>query len=410
MKQFTSSCRQRWLVIAFLIILLLIETAAPFKADSFYGIASPHLFSVTRWEFQNLLSKGVYHLTSGGEIARQAPSEQIRAVEEYFHLSEKARDTASRLERSFATDQGNTPEIAALQGELAQVNEQRAQFEARVEAIIEDQISRILIEEGISVRLGFPRLEFAFPPVDFELTPLPYLLIISPRHKIEMEDSVLLKAPLSVEQMVQLEKRAEKLGYSALVDSIGGVATYPAMVTDRDSLEFTVSTAAHEWVHHYMILHPLGRHYGDNYNMQTINETVANIIGEEISDRVLKLYGIERAREEEKKEKPEEGFSFNREMRQIRLAVDDYLAKGEVENAEQFMEERRQFLMSHSYYIRKLNQAYFAFHGSYGTSPASSSPIAEQLKDLRRRSASLAEFTRLISGISSHEEFTALLP
>ncbi len=406
MKRVMSSCRRRWFIIGLLIVLLLIPSAAPFKADSFYGIASPHLFSIARWEAQNLLNKWTYRFTNGIDAERESPSDQVRTVEEYFRLSEKARDTTSRLDRAFAAGQRNDPEVAGLKGELSRVNEQRAQLKAQVEAIIESQIAQVLKEEDITVRLGFPRFEFAFPPVDFELTPLPYVLVISPRQKIDMEDSVLLRAPLPAEQMARLEEKTEKLGYSALVDSIGGVATYPAMITDRESLEFTVHTAAHEWLHHYLFLRPLGRHYADNYNMQTLNETAADIIGGEIGDRVLKLYGIERVSEEKRKE----GFSFNREMRQIRLAVDDYLAKGEVEKAEQFMEERRQFLVGQGYLIRKLNQAYFAFHGSYATSPASSSPIAEELQNLRRRYASLAEFTRLVSGVSSYEEFKALLP
>jgi hypothetical protein len=38
---------------------------------------------------------------------------------------------------------------------------------------------------------------------------------------------------------------------------------------------------------------------------------------------------------------------------------------GKVELAEEFMEERRQFFWKKGYHIRKLNQAYFAFHGAY---------------------------------------------
>ena len=64
--------------------------------------------------------------------------------------------------------------------------------------------------------------------------------------------------------------------------------------------------------------------------------------------------------------------------------ADEMLAQGDVEGAEEYMEERRRFLVSLGYYIRKLNQAYFAFHGSYSTSPTSVDPIGEALQRLRQ--------------------------
>jgi len=51
-------------------------------------------------------------------------------------------------------------------------------------------------------------------------------------------------------------------------------------------------------------------------------------------------------------------------MRSIRLAVDDYLRGAKSKPAEQYMEQQRQALAAQGYYIRKLNQAYFAFYGT----------------------------------------------
>jgi len=51
-----------------------------------------------------------------------------------------------------------------------------------------------------------------------------------------------------------------------------------------------------------------------------------------------------------------------------------------------------------------LNQAYFAFLGSYATSPTSVDPIGEALQRLRRESASLREFVDTVAAMSSHEE------
>jgi len=68
------------------------------------------------------------------------------------------------------------------------------------------------------------------------------------------------------------------------------------------------------------------------------------------------------------------------------------------------MEQKRQYLASKGYYIRKLNQAYFAFHGTYADSPTSISPIGPELKELRSRSASLKDFLNTVSGMTNRQE------
>ena len=100
----------------------------------------------------------------------------------------------------------------------------------------------------------------------------------------------------------------------------------------------------------------------------------------------------------------ESGFDFNHEMREIRKTVDTYLARGEVEQAEEFMEQKRQELASKGYYIRKLNQAYFAFHGVYADSPTSISPIGLELRKLRSQSASLKDFLETVAAMTDRQD------
>jgi hypothetical protein len=144
--------------------------------------------------------------------------------------------------------------------------------------------------------------------------------------------------------------------------------------------------------------------------MTSINETVAGMVGNEIGLLVYQRYYGD---DEQETEQPEDDlkalFDFNEEMRQIRLAVDQYLAEGEVEEAEEYMEERRQYLAANGYYIRKLNQAYFAFYGTYADKPTSVSPIGGQLRELRERSTSLLEFINTVSGISSYEQLLEMV-
>jgi hypothetical protein len=204
---------------------------------------------------------------------------------------------------------------------------------------------------------------------------------------------------------------------SAASFQIGGLATYPASVIDSASLEDTFRTAAHEWTHHYMVFHPFGQKMFTSPEMVTLNETVADIVGRELGDRAREILLGEidepvppfatssplppdDAADEGKKK-----YDFNVEMRETRLRVDELLAEGKIDDAETYMEERRQLFVENGFYIRKLNQAYFAFHGSYAETAASSSPIGGQLNRLREVVPDLRTFIVEMSGISSYQQF-----
>ncbi|MFC2022081.1 hypothetical protein ACFLTR_02550, partial [Chloroflexota bacterium] len=103
----------------------------------------------------------------------------------------------------------------------------------------------------------------------------------------------------------------------------------------------------------------------------------------------------------------ESEFDFNQEMREIRKMVDIYLTQGEIERAEAFMEQKRQYLVSMGYHIRKLNQAYFAFHGTYADKPAFISPIGLELKELRAQSISLKDFLNTVAAMTSRQDLRA---
>ena len=81
------------------------------------------------------------------------------------------------------------------------------------------------------------------------------------------------------------------------------------------------------------------------------------------------------------------------------------LADDNIEGAEAYMEERRRLFVAQGYNIRKINQAYFAFYGSYATGPGATSPIGEQLRELRRESDSLKEFLDTVAQFGSYGEY-----
>lgn len=72
------------------------------------------------------------------------------------------------------------------------------------------------------------------------------------------------------------------------------------------------------------------------------------------------------------------------------------------------MNERRDWLESEGFFIRRLNQAFFAFHGSYQSNPAYRDVIGEEISKLRNQSLSLKDFLETISGITNLKELKNL--
>jgi len=100
-------------------------------------------------------------------------------------------------------------------------------------------------------------------------------------------------------------------------------------------------------------------------------------------------------------------FDFRAEMRTTRVRADDLLAAGKIDEAEAYMEARRQFFWDNGYAIRKLNQAYFAFFGAYADVPggaAGEDPVGPAVRALRAQSASLEDFLNAISWMNSFED------
>ena len=91
-------------------------------------------------------------------------------------------------------------------------------------------------------------------------------------------------------------------------------------------------------------------------------------------------------------------------MRQTRETVDLFLKYGRVRDAEEYMEMRRILFRENGYPIRKLNQAYFAFHGSYGTGAAATSPIGPKLERLRSLTPDLRTFLAVVRGFTAVDD------
>lgn len=372
------------------------------------GIASPYSFNTAGWVVGSTLQKwaDVVKESIGG---RASDEEQAATVKSYFALCDEIGGLQYRVTQTRLSLTAPGPGTASSnEAALAELEAQRAAMQSEVESIIEGQVARVVADQGLASQAGF---KFLFPPVNFKFDELPSILIVSPRDRIEIEETSLLKSHLTDAETATIESQVEALGLSALVEGIGGIATYPTMLPEGGSLRWIIPTVAHEWLHQYFFFQPLGRSYGSTYEMTTINETAADIAGNEIGASVLKqYYGIDVERERAASPPPAPGdFDFGKEMNSIRVAVDEYLAGGEIEQAEQFMEQKRLELVEHGYLIRKLNQAYFAFHGSYAAGPGTPNPIGQEVQALRRQTSSVGNFVRAVSQVSSRSHLQQLV-
>ena len=98
--------------------------------------------------------------------------------------------------------------------------------------------------------------------------------------------------------MEDIESQVDQLGVSSLVVPLGGLgATYPSFVTNNASLQYTINAAAEEWLHQYLTFKPLGFLYllhvtdiSKNYEVVTINETLASMVSKEIGAILYEKY------------------------------------------------------------------------------------------------------------------------
>jgi len=342
-------------------------------------------FSIPGWEFTSLI----------GEIKQT-----------YRNRTVSAKDTRIVVDYFNAVQQNTLPpsEADTLRG--------------KVESIIELQIRDVLKQNGIINPFG-SIFGISFPPILFKLTEPPNLLVISPRNQIARVRDILLLQNLTTVQMNDIETKAEKSGYSALVVELGGLgATFPTFVNSDSSLDDVLNAATEEWLHQYLAFKPLGFRYvldllgiSRNEDIITMNESLAGIVSSEIGSQVYNNYYASYFPESNimnPNDSSTPSFDFNAVMRKIRQNVDIYLANGQTDRAEQYMDEQRDYLQTQGYYIRKLNQAYFAFYGTYADTPAYINPIGTAVQNIRDKSTSLKDFLNTVANVTSVKDLDKL--
>jgi hypothetical protein len=412
--------RRLALLVVCIVLALVIQT------DGYLGAArngllinravSGERFQLAAWEVQAIGQKVRDIVQRPGE--NLAPQQQSALVVQYIEDVGRVNRLNADIERIYADPNVSDPAAAAkpVQAELNALRATQEQRRPAVERIIQGQVAAVLDEAGLGTFAG------VLPPVLFQFTESPNYLIISPRERIMVEEGVYLDPSLPVSGMERIEgELAGELNKSTLVDGTGGFSSYPTMVVAYPDLNWVIDTVAHEWTHTYLMFHPLGWNYEDSGAMRTMNETVASIVGGEIADRVMDRFypdqvrpaswprPLSMRRDWTGHASAAPDFEFGPFMRQTRLTVDKLLAEGQVEKAEAYMEAQRKILVEQGYNIRKLNQAYFAFRGSYAVGPTATDPIGGKLRALLQRSPSLADFLATVARFSGPADLDAAL-
>ena len=400
--------RRAWLLAALSLASVFLAANDTFDPNPAQRAAFRYRYSITAWEFQNLPDKWIHKLASLLPWNRKTESQKRVDLVRYFTLGRELAAANDALNRSMANPTADGS--ARLHAEVDRIAAERSAMRDSVEETMESALSAAIQEIG----LGW-RADVVFPPVDIRLGGTPTLLLTSPRDRIERQHEALLEPGVTLAVLERLEDQlmAQDDSISAGSFQTGGLATYPASVLDTIPLADAFRVAAHEWTHHYMAFRPLGRKIFTSPEMVALNETVADIMGREIGDRAraLLLDDIDRPSPPippppaPADDNGREAFDFVTEMRATRLRVDDLLSAGRVGEAEEYMEERRLRFVRNGFPIRRLNQAYFAFHGTYAVSAASSSPIGGQLSRFRELTPDLHTFAVEMSQIGSYQQF-----
>jgi hypothetical protein len=396
-----------WLTIILIMMAMVLGASIVSMSDPLERVRAltrPIEFDYVSWTLDAVgLKLGQIALDTSGYMPEKDRSSTVLAA---LGLLQKINQAEAQLNDIYADPNISDPDSASLdlRSQISKLREQRALLEPLAEAVLQDQVSEIAVQEGLA--FGGQ----AIPPVLYHSTQPPDALIISPRDVIRQDQDISLSPDITVDQMDQLEKQVDQsLNVSSLVVGIGGIGLYPTMVMETTDINGLAEVVAHEWVHNYLTLHPLGFSYMNSPELRTMNETVAAIAGKELSRVLVENYYPEFLPAQDPPVASNSGqnqatfpppFDIRAEMHLTRVKVDQLLAEGKIETAESYMEQRRVFLWEHGYPIRKLNQAYFAFYGAYADQPggeAGVDPVGAAVRLLRERSSSLADFINRIA-------------
>jgi hypothetical protein len=402
-----------------LLLALLLSTSGPVivtVTDQVRTYTQDVEFDFLSWTLNSIWIKTRENAISSPYYLDREKRKQV--VTEYIRVTGQAAEAENRLSQIYADPSVVNPEQASsgIRRELGELSRRRDQLQPLAEAVLEAQVAGIVAEQGLTTG-GQP-----IPSILFENSSLPNALIVSPRSRVEQIANISVLPDMTAAEQDALERRVDSgMDVSSLVVPVGGLGSYPTMIMRTTDLRWLVEVIAHEWIHNYLTLRPLGFNYATTPELRTMNETTASLAGKELGQLVIERYYPELAYAPhptpglialpdfhlDPKDFQRPVFDYRAEMHTTRVTADALLTEGKIDEAEAYMEQRRQLFWQHGYLIRKLNQAYFAFYGAYADVPggaAGQDPVGPAVVALRERSSSLADFINTIAWMTSFEE------
>lgn len=383
-------------------------------------------FNLLGFELQNFPDKWlnlVYSVATPWNSSNHTASTE--EIDQFIEIAAQLSSAKSNLDQAVAANDSNAiqSEETLVQSLTAQRNEIRDKVEERLEAEISKQVIKLDLHQS-----G----KFIWPPIDFRFEEPPSVIVTSPRHTIRLGEVRLVVPHIPEDEKQRIEREiVENANMSAAVLRTGGLATYPNIIPYNLNLLPMLEVAAHEWLHAYLLFQPLGRAYWQNSDMTSLNETLADIAGDEIGrltyaeitgeDIQTSIPPPSVAAEQQQQQTENEGdkvdeemsgadqFDFRQFMYETRIGADELLQQGQIDAAEDYMERRRIELLQEGYYIRKINQAYFAFHGLYAAGVASTSPLANQIWQLRQIAGDAGKLIKMLQTVNSWQDYLSLL-
>jgi hypothetical protein len=220
-------------------------------------------FDFVGWEVEALLDKLAHHLIAPQRYVDEAARHDFFL--DYLGLVADIQWAEWEIHRTYTDPEVQDPEAATaeLRAHVAALRAEEKARQMLAEAILEEQIACTLADEGFGV------LGQEFPPIGAHFTPLPLLLVVSPRDHIESILSPYLRHGLDTARREAIEEQVDTTSFdvasperspersrrrlgkvSSLVTGIGGLSAYPAMLLESSSLNWIAEVAAHEWTHH----------------------------------------------------------------------------------------------------------------------------------------------------------------
>ena len=284
------SIRNSTFTILFILLWLTPESFHPSPAVE---AALEHRFSVLRWEAANLPGKWLNLAYGALQGRRLDGGQRLEVVEEYMEATRLAHRQERRLEGmearsgTLSPGSGGRERVESARAYLRELAASRDNLRPLAEEVVESELDAALRDAGFGSRFGL-----VFPPVDLRFEEPPTVLNTSRRDQIEVVEQALLTPALPGLERDRIERELLEIhDYSALVDNLSGLSTYPTLVSDQGPLRSVLRTAAHEWLHAYLFFRPLGWNWRRSPEMFSLNETVAELVGNELGGRGVRTDG-----------------------------------------------------------------------------------------------------------------------